>query len=92
MAYSIQFSNRFTKRLKLLQKRGYDLSELNVVIHLLMEQGTLPAKYRPHKLVSRGYANLWECHIKPDWLLVWDQDDEVLHLLMIDTGTHADLF
>ncbi|UOE42489.1 type II toxin-antitoxin system YafQ family toxin [Chryseobacterium suipulveris] len=55
------------------------------------ESGTLPKKYKPHKL-SRNYANCWECHIKPDWLLIWQHNDQELILLFLNTGTHSDLF
>lgn len=61
------------------------------VVNLLSETGTLPAKFRPHKLVGT-YAGAWECHIEPDWLLVWEQDDMRLILLFLDIGTHSDLF
>ncbi|MGC4129045.1 MAG: type II toxin-antitoxin system YafQ family toxin [Bergeyella sp.] len=57
----------------------------------MQETGTLPAKYKPHKL-SGNYAGCWECHIKPDWLLIWKQNDNELILLLMDTGTHSDLF
>ncbi len=77
--------------LRRMQKRGCDTQGLNRIIHLLEEYGTLPAQYRPHKLVGK-YANMWECHIQPDWLLVWEQHDDELVLVLIDTGTHSDLF
>lgn len=64
---------------------------LKVVIRLLERDGSLPAEYRPHKL-SGIYAGSWECHIKGDWLLVWEQYDTELVLLFTNTGTHADLF
>jgi mRNA interferase YafQ len=64
---------------------------LQTVITLLKETGKLPAQYKPHKL-SGNYAGLWECHIKPDWLLVWLQDDNKLTLILTNTGTHSDLF
>lgn len=59
---------------------------------LLVETGTLPANYRPHKLQGKKGNVTWECHIQPDWLLVWEQHDEELIMLMLDTGTHSDLF
>lgn len=58
---------------------------------MLKETGKLPAQYKPHKL-SGNYAGLWECHIKPDCLLVWLQDDNKLTLILTNTGTHSDLF
>ena len=89
--YSISFTNKFKKDYKLCVKRGYDIEKLQTVITLLKETGKLPAKYKPHKL-SGNYTGLWECHIKPDWLLVWLQDDNKLTLILTNTGTHSDLF
>ena len=77
--------------MKLCKKRGYDLSLLQIVIDLLLVDGKLPNQYKPHKL-SGDYKDCWECHIKPDWLLVWKQNDTELILLLLDTGTHSDLF
>lgn len=64
---------------------------LRDVMALLSENGVLPSEYKPHKL-SGKYSGLWECHIKPDWLLVWKQNDKELILLFTNTGTHSDLF
>ena len=89
--YSINFTNRFKKDLKLCQKRGLDLSHIQEAISILAESGSLPAKYRPHVL-SGKYSGQWECHIEPDWLMVWEQNDKELNLLFLYTGTHSDLF
>ena len=51
----------------------------------------LPMEYKPHKLTG-NYAGMWECHVKLDWLLLWQQDDKELVLLFLDTRTHSDLF
>ncbi len=72
-------------------KRNLNPELLWEVIDLLQATGTLPECYRPHKL-SGSYEGLWECHIKGDWLLIWQQNDTELILVMTDTGTHADLF
>ena len=89
--YEIRISNRFKKQVKLCVKRGYDISLLEKAIEILSETGTLPPSYRPHKL-SGNYAGFWECHIKGDWLLIWEQNDTELYLLFTGTGTHSDLF
>lgn len=89
--YQLLFANSFRKDLKNCKKRGYDLPLLQKAIDILQETGTLPESYRPHKLSGR-YEGLWECHIKGDWLLIWQQNDTELILIMTDTGTHADLF
>ena len=89
--YKIYTTNRFEKDLKLCKKRNYNLSLLKEVIDLLQLTGKFPVKYKPHKL-SGIYSDCWECHIKPDWLLVWKQNDLELILLFTNTGTHSDLF
>ena len=61
------------------------------VIGILQETGSLPMQYHPHKL-SGKFEGLWDCHIKSDWLLIWQQNDTELVLIMTDTGTHTDLF
>ena len=60
-------------------------------IRLLATNGSLPAQYRPHKL-SGNLDGIWECHIQPDWLMMWEQNDSQLTLLFLRTGTHSDLF
>lgn len=89
--YKITTTKKFEKSLKLCQKRNYDLKLLKTVVDLLQETGKLPQKYKAHKL-SGNYADCWECHIKPDWLLIWKQNDTELILLFMNTGTHSDLF
>ena len=64
---------------------------LKSAIRFLEVDGKLPATYRPHKL-SGDYANCWECHLKGDWLLIWEQNDIELTLLFTGTGSHSDLF
>ena len=91
MSYSIQYSTKFKKSLKKCYKRGLNVETLREIINELSSTGTLPPKYRPHKL-SGNYEGAWECHIEPDWLLIWQQNDTELILLLIDTGTHSDLF
>lgn len=89
--YYIEFTNSFKKDMKRCQKRGLPMKELYAVIKLLSENGSLPPQYKPHKLTG-NYEGMWECHIKHDWLLAWQQDDNILHLLMVRTGSHSDLF
>ena len=89
--YSIDYTNRFKKDLKRCQKRGLDIQLIQEAIGLLAATGSLPAKYRPHKL-SGQFNGCWECHIEPDWLMTWEQNDMELTLLFLQTGTHSDLF
>ena len=89
--YSVRYTKKFEKSVKLCVKRGLDLELLRSVITILAREGNLPVQYKPHKL-SGKYSGLWECHIKNDWLLVWSQNEMELILLFVDTGTHSDLF
>jgi len=87
----IVLSNRFKKDLKLAQKRGYDLDLLDEVVGQLASGKPLDAKYRDHDL-SGDYAGFRECHIQPDWLLVYRVEKQMLILFLSRTGTHSDLF
>ncbi|MBV6485255.1 MAG: mRNA interferase toxin YafQ [Flavobacteriales bacterium] len=89
--YRLILTNRFKKDLKLAKKRGLKMTLLDEVVSVLVENGKLPAKYKPHVLKGK-YTGLWECHIQPDWLLVWEQEDTIKLITLIATGTHADLF
>lgn len=91
MSYSISYTKKFEKSVRKCRKRGWNIEKLSEAISILVDSGTLPAKYRPHKL-SGEYSGIWECHIEPDWLLLWQQSDMELILMMVDTGTHSDLF
>jgi mRNA interferase YafQ len=83
------FSARFKREYKRALKRGCDASRLEEALHCLMAGTPLPDRFRPHKLVGE-YTGFWECHLAPDWLLIYDIDDETL--VLTRTGTHADLF
>lgn len=72
-------------------KRGYDIKLMEDVIALLAEQKPLPAKNRDHAL-SGDYSGCRECHITPDWLLIYEIDEGELILYLMRTGTHSDLF
>jgi mRNA interferase YafQ len=89
--YKIRTTNQFEKDVLRCKKRGLNLDTLREVMELLAQEGKLPAKYKPHKL-SGKFDNCWECHIKPNWLLIWEQNDIYLTLLFLNTGTHSDLF
>ncbi|MBR6041381.1 MAG: type II toxin-antitoxin system YafQ family toxin [Paludibacteraceae bacterium] len=91
MAYSLNYTNQFKKSLKRCQKRGFDINELSKVLSILSEKGELPENYKPHILHGK-YEGIWECHIKPDWLLLWEQSEKELTLILLDTGTHSDIF
>jgi mRNA interferase YafQ len=84
-------SNRFLKDLRLAKKRNLNLSALEEVVNKLANQEVLDEKYHDHAL-SGDYSDFRECHIKPDWLLVYTIDDEELELFLFRTGSHSDLF
>lgn len=87
------FSGQFKKDFKLAVKRGCDPKKLDEVVSLLCEEKPLPEKYRDHDLAnSRNYKDMRECHIQPDWLLVYKVYKDILILKLIRTGTHSDLF
>ena len=87
----IVLSNRFKKDLKLAVRRGYKIELLEEVVGHLAAGETLEAKYRDH-LLTGDYGGFRECHITPDWLLVYQIDNDQLSLLLSRTGTHSDLF
>ena len=89
--YSIVYTNQFKKSLKRCVKRGLDVHTLQTAVSLLQSTGSLPPSYKPHKL-SGQFIGCWECHLEPDWLMVWRQNDDILELVFVDTGTHSDLF
>lgn len=89
--YSLVYTGKFKKSLKQCVKRGLDIGILTEAVNILQVAGRLPDTYKPHKLKGK-FTGCWECHLQPDWLLVWRQNDSVLELIMIDTGTHSDLF
>ena len=89
--YKIVPTTRFKKDLKTVIKRGYNIRLLDSVVSRLAEGMELEAKHRDHHLTG-DYANCRECHITPDWLLVYQIEQDSLILLLIRTGTHSDLF
>lgn len=90
---SIYYHIQFKKDYKLAIKRGFDTRKLEEVILLLAQKKTLPAKYRDHALKeSKQYKGVRECHIEPDWLLVYQIVESELVLKLIRTGSHNDLF
>lgn len=89
----IKFSGQFKKDYKLAVKRGCDPKQLEKVVTILANEQPLPERYRDHALVtSRNYKNVRECHIEPDWLLIYKVEKDMLILSLIRTGTHSDLF
>jgi len=73
--YQLKITTKFKKDFKLCEKRGYDLDIFDQVLDTIIKPETLNPKFKQH-ILKGNYANHWECHLKPDWLLVWFQDDE----------------
>ena len=89
--YNLRFTNKIQRNIKLMKKRGKNLEKLKTVLKLLQEGKELPAKYKDHSL-SGNYTGCRECHIEPDWLLVYEIINEELIILLLTTGSHSDLF
>ncbi len=88
-----EFSRQFQKDYKKAIKRGLDISKFTFVAEMLCAETPLPAKYRDHALTnSKNYKGMRECHIEPDWLLVYKIYRDELVLEFLRTGTHSDLF
>lgn len=84
-------SNQFKKDLKLASKRGCKIENLQAVVNILAREQKLDDKYRDHGLTG-NYRGFRECHIEPDWLLIYRVSQDALELFLLRTGTHSDLF
>lgn len=89
----LSFTVQFKKDYKLAIKRGFEPIKLQAVVEKLRREEPLPASLKDHPLVnSRNFKGMRECHIQPDWLLVYKVERKILTLKLIRTGTHSDLF
>jgi len=87
----ISFTNQYLRDLELMKRRNLPKPELDAVVKLLSEEKPLPKKYKDHPL--KGYFTGYrECHIRPNWLLMYKIDKQILTLVLVRTGTHSDLF
>lgn len=89
--FELKFTTVYKKSYKRMKKRGLDLSLLDEVVDELRQGHPLDKKYHDHELKGE-FEGFRECHIKPDWLLVYLIDAGVLTLTLVDTGSHADIF
>ena len=89
--YTIKTSGTFEKDFIRCVKRNYNLKLFEDVIAQLETTGRLPEKYKAHKLAGQ-YKGFWECHVKPDWLVIWRQNNKTRVIELVRTGTHSDLF
>ena len=91
MKYDVEFTNKFKKELKIAKKQNKDLNKLYNVIEKLANGEALDIKYRDHELAGK-YKGTRECHIEPDWLLVYEIKDEILVLILYRLNSHSELF
>ena len=92
--YAIDITNKFRKSVKRCYSRNLDLELLENVIYTLAQGKSLDPKHFPHPLKGfkpRPNEKVMECHIQPDWLLIWTQNETELILLLVNTGKHSDL-
>ncbi|TDP56430.1 type II toxin-antitoxin system YafQ family toxin [Aminicella lysinilytica] len=93
MKYIIERTSQFKKDFKQVKSRGCDLNELKAVIRILANGDDLPKSNKDHALnTSKNYKGMRECHIRPDWLLVYSINKTTLILRLIRTGSHSDIF
>lgn len=91
MKYELETTGRFKKDLKQIIKRGYNIALLQTVVDLLCAGEALPERNKDHALTG-NWVNYRECHITPDWLLIYKAEKDILILTLTRTGTHSDLF
>ena len=91
MKYCIARTTQFKRDYKAVKKRGYDVSLLKKIVTMLADNHSLPVKYCDHALTGK-YSDTRECHITPDWLLIYQINEELLILTLSRTGSHSDLF
>ena len=91
MVYELKKTSQFKASFKLARKRGLDISLLEDIVEKLRMDKPLEQNNHNHEL-SGIFKGVWECHIKPDWLLLYFKDEDVLILTLVDTGTHSDIF
>ena len=89
--YKIKFTRQFKKELKLAKKQGKNINKLFKIVDILAEKKVLDIKYKDHALIS-NYKGFRECHIEPDWLLVYEIMNDVLVLMLYRLGSHSELF
>ena len=89
--YEIKTTKKFEKDLKLAVKRNLDVEKLLAIVFLLSEEKPLPEHCRDH-ILKGDYKGYRECHIEPDWLLIYDKQETIRIISLERTGTHSDLF
>jgi len=91
--YEVLFTKNFNKQLKKVFRQGKDLEKLIDLIEKIANGEKLTSKYKDHALINNNiYKDCRECHIEPDWLLIYKYNNDKLILLMVATGSHSELF
>lgn len=91
--YKVDYTSDFKKEYKRITKQGKNREKIKIVIDKLACGETLEAKYRDHKLIkNKSFKDCRECHIEPNWLLVYRIKEKELILLLVETGSHSELF
>ena len=90
MIYKIKFTSAYKRSYRRLKKRGLNISLLDAVIEELRQGRLLHKKYKDH-ILKGNFAGFHECHIKPNWLLIYLIEDDVVTLTLVNTGTHTDI-
>ncbi len=89
--YRVKFTTTYKKSYKLMKKRGLNMSLIDETVDYLRQGIPLEEKYRDHALTG-NFEGFRECHIKPDWLLIYLIENDILTLTLVDTGSHSDIF
>ena len=89
--YKLRITGECKQNMKLCKRRGLPMDELWTVVGKLLDGEQLEEKYHAH-ILTGDRKGQWECHIRPDWLLIWEIRDQELVLVLLNTGSHSDLF
>lgn len=93
MMYEVVISSNFKKQYKKIKKQGKDLKKLKAVVDQLAIGEKLDSKYKDHSLINdKYYKDCRECHVAPNWLLIYQYNDNKLELLLMATGSHSEVF
>ncbi|WP_336016540.1 type II toxin-antitoxin system YafQ family toxin [Fusobacterium polymorphum] len=89
--YTVKMTNKFKKDYKIIEKQGKNIKKLVEVIEMLAKGKQLDSKYKDHSLIG-NYKGYRECHIFPDWILIYKHEEDILVLILARTGSHSELF
>ena len=91
--FQVFSTSKFDRQLRKMKKQGKDINKLELIVEKIANKETLDFKYNNHKIIdNKRYKNCFECHVEPDWLLIYKVSDDELILLLFETGSHSELF